>query len=75
MELAGVLDEIYFIEGFVLFVLLGVTHWAACGWYEVGDRNAGGTESDWIEKFVPGGRTDSSLGIRYLYSCQHHHTI
>eukprot|EP00929_Paragymnodinium_shiwhaense_P053315 TRINITY_DN26678_c0_g3_i1.p1 TRINITY_DN26678_c0_g3~~TRINITY_DN26678_c0_g3_i1.p1 ORF type:complete len:947 (-),score=182.98 TRINITY_DN26678_c0_g3_i1:199-3039(-) len=49
----------------VILLLVGVTHWTACGWYMVGSRTVDPGVTTWVESFVPAG-SDSST--EYLYA-------
>eukprot|EP00928_Gymnodinium_smaydae_P063036 TRINITY_DN46736_c0_g1_i1.p1 TRINITY_DN46736_c0_g1~~TRINITY_DN46736_c0_g1_i1.p1 ORF type:complete len:919 (-),score=184.58 TRINITY_DN46736_c0_g1_i1:62-2818(-) len=48
----------------VLILLVGITHWAACGWYAVGRKGLEDGKS-WMTKALP---EESTNGVRYLYA-------
>lgn len=49
----------------VLFLLFGVTHWAACYWYIVGTNAHDGDDDNWIIHNIEGVQ---DIGKRYIYS-------
>eukprot|EP00927_Polykrikos_kofoidii_P054714 TRINITY_DN4909_c0_g1_i1.p1 TRINITY_DN4909_c0_g1~~TRINITY_DN4909_c0_g1_i1.p1 ORF type:complete len:817 (-),score=88.67 TRINITY_DN4909_c0_g1_i1:67-2517(-) len=48
----------------VFILLIGITHWCACGWYMVGNRDDPNGQT-WLHKYVPEG--DKMQG--YFYAC------
>jgi len=46
----------------VLFILFGITHWAACIWYSIGDNDKGPT---WVKAHV---EQNADRTERYMYS-------
>jgi len=52
----------------ILFLLFGITHWAACAWYSMGCRNVGDDDTTWIDRYLmPRWQEDDKLE-RYVYS-------
>lgn len=49
----------------ILFILLGITHWAACGWYMVGTLDLSEGESTWVEAHL---KERHGMVTRYIYS-------
>eukprot|EP00930_Biecheleria_cincta_P003416 TRINITY_DN104350_c0_g1_i1.p1 TRINITY_DN104350_c0_g1~~TRINITY_DN104350_c0_g1_i1.p1 ORF type:complete len:904 (-),score=143.92 TRINITY_DN104350_c0_g1_i1:20-2710(-) len=51
----------------VLFVLFGVTHWAACAWFLIGSQVHGHGENTWVEKNLEGVTGKAKLYTYSLY--------
>lgn len=49
----------------VLFMLCGITHWAACLWFSVGSREPEEGASTWVVEKIP---KDADVVERYVYS-------